>query len=234
MDTGLFPPLRLDQRTLSEQVYRLLLEAIVERRFKPGERLLLDELADQLKVSRTPVRDALARLAAEGLVEPLDRRGVRVAVLSADDLGQLYDLRLMCELYGVEKGLANLTDPLLGQMEAAEAECRRLHGSPDPSLRLATYLKDEELHRAIVGLARNPRLEDFYRRLNLSVQALRVGPTPIPPDQMQAVSHREHTAILAALRDRDLIRAKEAIRVHVTGALERTLLSLELSRREAV
>lgn len=232
MRPGTVPSLRIDNRTLRDQVYDVLLRAIVDRHIKPGERLLLDDLAAQLNVSRTPVRDALSRLAAEELIEPNDGRGFRVTVLNADDLAHLYDLRMMCEQYAVERGTRNLTDGLLASMREAADDCARLHGSHDPRDRLLTYLMDEEFHRTIVGLADNPRLVAFFARLNISVQALRVGPSPITPEEARRSVLVEHGAILAALEERDAVRAKEAIGAHISSALSRTLRSLELSQRE--
>ena len=117
------PPVGAEYKSLSEQVYGALLQAIVDRRIRPGERLVLDDLAAQSKVSRTPIRDALSRLAAEGLVQPYGRRGFCVTALSVDDMDNLYDLRLMCELYAVEKGIDTLSPQVLSRVETLAEEC---------------------------------------------------------------------------------------------------------------
>ncbi len=232
MEPGSVPALGIENRTLNEQVYDVLLRSIVDRHIKPGERLLLEALAAQLRVSRTPVRDALSRLAAEGLIEPHEGRGFRVTVLRAEDLRHIFDLRLMCERYAVAKGMGSLTGDLLSRMEETAAECARLHGSPEPADRLASYRKDEQFHCLIVGLAGNPRLVAFYRHLNISVQALRVGPSSLTPQEAQAFTVAEHAAILSALRERDPERAEAAVEAHITAALARALRSLALSHRE--
>ncbi len=222
------PPIGQEFHTLTQHVYKALLQAIADRKIKPGERLRLDGLAAQLKVSRTPIRDALSRLVAEGLVRPSGRRGLCVTRLAAEELIDLYDLRLMCELYAVEKGFENVTPDLLATLEKWAAEIVRVSGSPNPSDRLAQSLADREFHVLLLGLARNPRLMELYDRLNIHIHAVRVGPSPLTTEERRAVNAREHAAILAALRRRDLPSVKEALGRHILAARTRAIESLKL------
>ncbi|MCL5110705.1 MAG: GntR family transcriptional regulator [Chloroflexi bacterium] len=220
------PPVGQLFQSLSERVYWALVESIVQWRFQPGQRLVLEDLAEQLRVSRTPVRDALTRLATLGLVEPTGRRGFCVTVLTAGDLMYLYEMRLMCELFAVQKGLDNLTSSLLVQMEVEAAECARLNGSQDPADWLASLLHDRTLHGLLVNLALNPRLVTMYERLNVHIHGLRAGRRRISPEAVREVTEREHNALLAALRGGDRATAQEAITSHVTNARDRAIASL--------
>ncbi len=222
----------IDFRRLSEQVYTTLLQAIADHQIKPGERLVLDDLAAQLKVSRTPIRDALSRLAAEGLVQPNGRRGFSMTSLSARDLTHLYDLRLMCELHAVERGAATASDETLEKMQTAADEFARLSSSAgsDPTIRVLYTLRDREFHQLIVGLGQNPNLTDFFERLSIHIHSLRAGLGPDGPN-VPIANRAEHGAILQALRRRDTAAAKEATRIHLQNAEKRALAALQLEQQ---
>ncbi len=221
----------IDFHRLSEQVYTTLLQAIADHQIRPGERLVLDDLAARLKVSRTPIRDALSRLAAEGLVKPNGRRGFYMTSLSAQELTHLYDLRLMCELHAVEKGAATVPDGLLAKMRAAADEFARLTscGDPDPTVRVLYTLRDRELHQLIVDMAQNPHLTEFFKRLSIHIHSLRAGLGPDAPN-VPGANRSEHAAILEALQRRDREAAKEAARVHLQNAEKRALAALALEQ----
>ena len=203
------PPVGEGFRFLDGYVYDALLEAIVQRRLLPGDRLVLDDLAEQLKVSRTPVRDALSRLASEGLVARLGRRGFTITALSPEELAELYDLRLMCELYAVEKGMKDATSALLTEMTDAVEECVRFHESGN---RLAAMLSDREFHRLLVTLGRNERLTELVGRLNIHIQTLRAGASPIAGTMCELTGRPSISRSWRRIRAQDLDVARHAIR----------------------
>jgi DNA-binding GntR family transcriptional regulator len=222
------PPVGQQFRALNHHVYAAILQAITDRRIAPGERLRLDQLAAQLHVSRTPVRDALSRLVAQGLVQPAGRRGLSVTRLSPEDLDQLFDLRLMCELYALEKGVHRVSAILLREFRRSLDEIVRLSASSNPSDRLPQSMADRDFHARLVGLAGNPRLDQYYDDLNIHIHSVRVGPSLFTTRTRQAVNAREHEDILAALRRRHLAAAKAAVRRHIEGARRRAIESLKL------
>ncbi len=230
MSRTIVAALREDMRTLKEQVYDELLAAIIEQRVAPGERLTLEEIAGQLRVSRTPVRDALARLCAEGFVEPCGRRGFSVVQPSEEHLVELFDIRLMCELHAIRRGLGAVTPELLDRMEALAGECTRLARSLDPRDQRDRVFRDQELHQLIVSLSRNSHLRDLFARLGTHICALRAGPSPEPPAAMSRIYEDEHRLIIAALRLRDLAAAIAAVETHVNNSLARALASLALAK----
>jgi len=220
-------------QSLSQQVYAALFHAIANRRIRPGERLRLDTLAAELGVSRTPIRDALSRLAAEGLVRSTGRTALCVTQFGAEELTHLYDLRLMCELYALEKGFGAVTATTLEELERCSAELVRLGGSADPADRVGMSLADRKFHQLLVGLAKNPRLDEFYARLNIHIHGVRVGPSPLLPRTRAQVNATEHRAILRALRSKRLPAAREAVRIHIQNGLTRVIESLRLVEAEA-
>lgn len=213
-------------RSMSDQVYSALLEAIAERRIKPGERLVLDDLALQLKVSRTPIRDALSRLAGEGLVQPAGTRGFCVTRLDAVQLDHLYDLRVMCETYAIEVGIAHVTPELLLRMDELARSNARMDDPVDHSGELARRLADREFHLLIVGLGRNPELLALFKRLNIHIHALRAGPTLETLAERTEINLTEHAAIISALRQGDAAEARQLARSHILNAKHRLMASL--------
>jgi DNA-binding GntR family transcriptional regulator len=226
--TSSVPQVGQQFQSLSQQVYAALLNAIAHRNIRPGERLRLDRLAAELGVSRTPIRDALSRLAAEGLVQPAGRTALRVTQLGAQDLAHLYDLRLMCELYALSKGFEDPTPGLIEQLERCSTELVRMGRSTSPDSRVAMALADRQFHLLLVGLARNPQLNEFYARLNIHIHGIRVGPSPMLPRARGSVNAREHNAIIQALRSKKLDAAREALSAHIHNGMARAIESLRL------
>ncbi len=219
-------PIGDDFRRLSEHVYTIILQGIADHQIRPGERLVLDDLATQLNVSRTPIRDALSRLTAEGLVQPRGRRGLYMTSLTAGELRNLYELRRMCELFAVEKGTAAASDGIIDGMEAAAAEFTRLANSDDHTARVSYTLQDREFHRLLVSLADNPALSDFFERLSIHTHSLRAGLGPNAPAIPRA-NQIEHAAILEGLRKGDTAATVKATGTHLINAESRAVAALE-------
>jgi DNA-binding GntR family transcriptional regulator len=232
MTTLVVPSVGAGFRSLTDQVYAALLEAITERRFQDGQRLVLDDLAERLEVSRTPVRVALTRLEAEGLVQPAGRMGYRVVGHTPEALRDLYDVRLMCECFAVERGIENVTPGFLEQLDEVIIKPGRagLSGSKE---RLAQVLRDGQFHQRIVELARNPALTEIYRKLNSHIHGMRVGPLTMAPEAQAATNNAEHAAIIAALRRKDPAASRQAIADHIAKAARRAVASMELARQAA-
>jgi len=219
-------------QSLSQQVYTAILHAIANRQIRPGERLRLDSLAADLGVSRTPIRDALSRLAAEGLVQGAGRTALCVTRLGAEELAHLYELRLMCELFALSKGFGAVTPALLDELESCLEEMVRYCKSTDPDDRIPMSFADRTFHLLLVGLARNPRLTEFYARLNVHIHTIRVGPSPTPPQARARINAKEHTAIIRALRAKRLEAARNALSTHIHRGLARAIESLRLLEAE--
>ena len=100
---------RPDVQSVEEVVTNALREAILSGELRPGDRLLQEQLAEQLRVSRIPLRDALRRLEAEGLVRIGPRRGAEVTSLTPSDVKEIYDLRIKLETELLEAAIAALT-----------------------------------------------------------------------------------------------------------------------------
>jgi len=210
------PPVApLRRRRLVDDATQTLRGAILDGRFTAGARLRQTDLADQLAISRTPVREALGRLQHEGLVELLPGGGVRVAVLALEEAAELYDLREVLD------GLA----ARLAAQRAAPASFARLEKSLD---RMAQCLARNDanqwfgahvaFHEEIFRASGNARLIALSAMVRLSIQ--RFHPVLLRTPHRLADADREHRGIHAAIVAGDGERAELLARAHIAGAKE--------------
>ncbi len=223
MDEATFP--HIDHTALSEKVYLILRTKILKHELKFGEKLLIDEIASQLGVSRTPVKDAVNRLALEGLVEKVPRRGTFVTALTARDVVELLDLRLLLELYAAEKVLEQgRVELLLPEMRRCMANIDKAANSEHPDY--DAYMSwNRDLHLALIRLAGNNRLLQMYKSLNIHLQVARVHYAHSVEDVSQ--TQQEHKAIYEAFQNGDWEQVKEAITTHINNVRTTVLRTLE-------
>jgi DNA-binding GntR family transcriptional regulator len=208
---------RIEHPNLTDRVYGVLKERILSQEIEVGTRLRDEELAAQLGVSRTPVREALMYLSQEGLVEVYPRSGTRVRTFTEEDIEEIFEVRTALETLAVRKAAARLKPPqverLRGLWEGAEQALA--NGDPAPALTL-----DRELHRLILEESGNGRLKEIMARLNDYVALFRNLGARTP-------DHRGYTAelpeILSALEQRDAEGAAVALARHIQLAKEQTL-----------
>ncbi|MGH2352844.1 MAG: GntR family transcriptional regulator [Chloroflexota bacterium] len=216
-----------ERSDLAGRCYARIRDGILRRRFLPGERLAPDALARELGVSRTPIQDALKRLALEGLVEISPRRGTVVTRVTAKDVAELADLRLMIEVHaaGVAVVRATPADTDAMRRQVARLDDVLAHGEARPGF--DEWLPaNAHLHRFLVQLAGNDQLLKLYDRLNLDVRVLRVfsgwGLSPLRQFQ------EEHRQMLRAFEARDAAALQGVLRTHIAQATERVQATLQL------
>ncbi len=212
----------LSHANINEKVYDLLRERILSKAFAPGQRLNVREIGDQLGVSRTPLKDALSRLAAEGLIEIRPRSGTYVTAPTLNDIEDLLDVRRVLEERAVELALQRVGPAELAHMRAIVAELRELVSQPDWGPIYQRHVElDRELHRLIVSSSGNDQLRRVWEQVSVHVQIarMRYRSASSQLDQAQA----EHEALLAAFERGDVEGAQGAIRQHIarTGDLLR-------------
>jgi DNA-binding GntR family transcriptional regulator len=202
--------------------YSRLLEAIDNGSYRPGARLIETELADRLDVSRTPVRQALSRLEAEGIAARDERGGLVVASLDYDQLGELYEVREMAEALAAKLAARHASPAEIDILnELVEADRARLDDAA--ALALSNRVFHQQLHRASHNRYLIRALDSMRRSL-----ALLSGTTLASPGRGPA-SIDEHAAIVAAIAARDEDAAEAAARSHIVNAL-RTRLRIEADR----
>jgi len=215
----------IDHTALSDKVYEALKKKILERELKPGDKVQVDEVAHQLGVSRTPVKDALNRLALEGLIDKVARRGTFVSTMSAQDVDELFDLRLLMESYAAEKILEkDKANSFLADIRQCMANIDRIAQDDDPDY--DAYLAwNRDLHLSLIKLADNNRLLQMYESLNIPIQVARVHYLHSVESVTQ--TQQEHQAIYQAFESRDVEQVKQAIATHINSVRDAVLMSIE-------
>jgi DNA-binding GntR family transcriptional regulator len=207
---------RLPRSRASDSVFDLLREKILGRGFRPGDRLDVRALADQLGVSATPVKDAVTRLAAAGLVEIRPRSGTFVAELAPDAVAETFEIRRALECLAAERVVSRLTPALLARFEAIiEAMERPVASERD---RAEHERKNVELHTLLVEASSNRRLAELYCSLNAHLTIARIHSRRRPDDTRLDQERREHRAILEALAARDASALVTALDRHIRRA----------------
>jgi DNA-binding GntR family transcriptional regulator len=202
----------LQRVELNEQVYETVRELLLSDQVKPGQRLSLNQIAEDLSVSRSPVHHALTRLVGDGLISVEPRRGYFVRPLTAAAAVHAYDVRQALELAAAESGIGVVSvERLAGLRQAMEPTLAALDGNRLVDKR-GYMLANQEFHRVLVGLADNPLLSSIYAQLAVNLLMERIlGPGE--PD-VGGVAE-EHLRIVEAFERADLAAAREAIRDHV-------------------
>lgn len=206
--------IKLEVQSLGDRVVHQLLDHLLSGHLEPGSRLREVELAARLGVSRTPVREALARLARDGLVELLPNRGAIVRQLGADELRHIYQLREALEGLAAELACEHCTPDDLARLRTLFDAA----GARDADFAAACRRVDQELHRLIAARSGNPVLAQEIRRFHDLVQLVRERVDDVSGALDQALA--EHRAILAALERCRPAEARAAMTAHIRHALE--------------
>jgi DNA-binding GntR family transcriptional regulator len=214
----------INKQPLNQQIEMALKEEIFSGRLKPGQRVSIEELARQVGTSFTPVRDAVKRLSAIGMMKVFPRKEVRVEQLDAQRLSDLFEIRIALETIAIQSAVKLIPDDELSRAEKLLVEGQRnLQESNDPTL-----LREHDglVHRLILEHCDNGLLPSMLSGVfDLCMWAHR-SVIRIEPDVMdQGVL--EHLAILRALRSRRVAHAKRALVDHLKKTLKRTLQNYE-------
>ena len=201
---------------LVDEVHDVLVDMVMNRLVDAGTRLNIDALARTLTVSPTPVREALARMEAEGLVTKEPRRGYLVArVIGIEELRSMIDFRLLIEPAGAAAAAERRTDA----DAAALVEFARSGGSGDngAAANRLDMIYDAKFHDTIAALSGNPWLRESLARLRSHLHMYRL----YHHAHQAAATTPEHVVIAEAIAEGDADAAAEAMRTHLHTAMRR-------------
>ncbi len=213
---------------LNQVVYQLLRERILRYDFAPGQHLDLTELESSLQISRTPLKNALTRLEAEGLVEIQPRRGTFVAPVNASKLDEAYKIRSAFELYVALCLFKYLTPEDYAFFDQTRAALDQLAeaGSLNWDGVIFEYLRlDQELHERFVVRGGTARMAQLYQQMNVHMQVARIVSRYQPRD-FDAI-HFEHQQVFAALDERSSDRLSAALLNHLEASRLRALKRIQ-------
>lgn len=205
---------KIHRTDLADEVYRVLRDRIFTDVLRPGEKIRPEDTAQELGVSRTPVVEAINRLAEQGLVVLQPHRGTFVSDLSLERVIALFDVRLMMEEFGARAGLARANGNDIERLRSYLSDEAALMRGDSVTDYLAWLRLNRQFHQAGVDLAANPILSEMHARLNLDIvmaRAFRLATLRSPRDV-----HAEHMRILRGYEDRDEAALLAAVRTHLT------------------
>lgn len=212
--TAAMPRLRdVTRRTAQEQVVENLRHAILGGVLEAGTPLVLSELSDRLGVSRTPIREAMRDLAAEGLVDFDSYRSAVVHTPTVDEAREIYELRLTLDPLAARKAIVQITNE---ELDAAGAMCREMSETDD----VGRWVElNREFHGLLLDAARSPRLTRIITGLRNSA-AIQVALSLKDSSSEIERSNHDHEEILAAFRERDAEQAEALTVRHLRRTLE--------------
>ncbi len=213
---------QLERSSTSGRIVELLRRQIASQELEPGERLLEVDLARRLGVSRSPVREALAQLALEGLVESVPYRGTFVRRLDPSRFRQLNDFRLALEEFAVRHLAQSLDEQGLKRIRDATAALARRAKAGDFD---GAIQADLELHDLLIELTGNQPLRHAYRSL-LNEIRLYIRLTSKHYGSIGELAS-EHVELIEALRDKRVDEAVRAMRRHIEHGLDGALADLD-------
>lgn len=199
-----------------EKAYRALREGIFSGQLAPGDRLKEREICDRLAVSRTPVREALRRLEADGLVRLEPRRGGVVTELDLDEANEIFSLGAVLESFAARQAASRATPADLARLDKLVADMGRLVTRGAHDLRAQYMSLDNELHGTILELAGNRYLVAMLRQ-TVGLPVLVRAFTGYSTEDLER-SHQQHQTIVEALHAGDPDWAEAAMRCHILMA----------------
>jgi DNA-binding GntR family transcriptional regulator len=214
MERKALVPIKLDNyKPLRELVFESLREAIINRQLEPGERMMEIQLAEEMGVSRTPVREAIRKLELEGLVVMVPRKGAYVAGLSLKDVAEVFEMRRALEGLASELAADRITDDELDNLERYLVKIADDIERGDLNQVVET---DTDFHTLLYQASRNQRLTQSISNLREHIQRFRTTSLSNPGRMKEALE--EHRKIVEAISSRDGEAARRLAQEHIENA----------------
>ena len=205
----------IPRAALHEQVANRLRQMLVENHIPPGAKLNERELSEVLHVSRTPLREAIKMLAAEGLVELLPNRGAIAVELTEADVQNTFEVMAGLEAQSGELAAQRINDTELLEIKAMHYEMLAAYTRRDLP---AYYRLNAAIHNAINAAAKNPVLTATYNQVNARLQALRFRSNQ--DGEKWKAAMKEHELMIDALIARDPVAMRAVLATHLITKLD--------------
>ncbi len=207
----------INRSTMREEVYNTLLNWITEGELHPGEKLLDKDVAKNLGVSRTPVREAFRRLEDKGLLETSAARWTRVSPMSLNEADRIYPIICKLEELVISFCITKLTDADFNQLDKANKELALAIRLGEP---VNASHADYRFHEILIEKSNNPYLMDILKDLKVVFRRLEVYYFSGCISAFESV--HEHEQLLGALRERNSENAQKLIRLNWENSIKRT------------
>jgi len=215
------------RQSLHSWLVEHLHEMLLEGELKPGEKINEQALCVRFNVSRTPLREAMKVLASEGLVQLLPNRGAVVALISRDEIDELFPIMGALEALAGELACANASDDDIAGMRSMHNNMVEHFRNQDP----VAYIKlNRDIHNKFFAFAANPSLSAMYQSLMIRIHSVRYVAKKSPERWQQAVE--DHQRMMVAFENRDGPLLAAILRIHLRHKAEmvrESLLELDLA-----
>lgn len=223
---GHLQPIKLDSyKPLRELVCENIRQAIIDGTFSPGERLMEIQLADEMGVSRTPVREAIRKLELEGFVVMIPRRGTYVADISIRDITEIYEMRTCLDVLSAGLAAERITDEELEALNRLLVEIGQYIAENNMEKIVEA---DTAFHDILYQASRNERLRSIINNLREQLTGIRGRSMSYPGRLVETMD--EHRALVDSIAARDVERAQNAARVHIENAEHTLMKSLTMAK----
>lgn len=203
-----------EYKTMQEIIHDTIKQRIITGEYTPGMRLIANDLAEELSVSRMPVREALTRLASTGLVELIPHKGAIVNELTAEDYVEIFHIRSVLEGLATRLACPNLTDDDLRKMREANGQIRTMIDEDDVQFQQVNRI----FHSTIWQRTNSKRLSALLSNLYSEAAQYR-HIMVIMPGRLKEICE-EHEQVLNALDRRDAEKAEQFVREHYENTLQ--------------
>ena len=218
-------------RTLSDQVADQLRQAILLGQLKPGQRIIEQEIAEALALSRGPVRDALRILQNERLIVINPYRGASVAKLTLRDSEEIYSLRLALEVLALRHAIENASDGQIGQLtDVIDRMVAHLQGAERSHAELIDT--DLDFHQTLVRISGHSRVMSAWSALRGQVSLLMLSHEVLEGLDMSEIAVTWHRQLVDEMLRRDAPAAEETLRKHLARSYEATVLAIQRDGRQ--
>lgn len=202
--------------TLADRAYREIKQAIIQSKFLPGEPLPEETIASMLGISRTPLRNAITRLAHDGLVEIEKGKIARVAVITQKDCEDFLKLRKVLEVFSAREAVPYVTDDFIKTLEEMMVEQKKAIADKD----FYRYIElDVLFHEAIAQHSQNQKLLTFIQQINNQLHRYLILSGTLEDSVDEA--NLEHVEIIEAFKIRDAVKAGETMQKHIENVEKR-------------
>lgn len=213
----------ISNNRLVDQIYELIKSRIIDGEIKQGSRIEVKKLAIEFDVSESPVRSAVDKLVSDELVQVIPRRGYFAIQLDQGKLEEIHDVRLMFELYAIDKCIANKRGRE-GFQEIYNVLERRSKESKNRKRVEESLELDKRLHLEIIKNCNNNKVQKFFLQIYDLIQLCQSI-----KDQDDQEVFQEHLAILESLLDGNETEAKKRLIVHLENAKSRNMEALKIT-----
>lgn len=202
----------MEHLSLKESAYRIIKEKLLNLEYEPGSRIREDLLAQEISMSRTPVREAINQLSAEGLVNNIPRKGIFVIQLTSEEIRDFLDIREALETLAIENCIKKIDQK---QFEGLENILKDFAAALSKDNFKKCNTLDSKFHLEIAKVSNNKKLIEFLGEIEDFMHIARAIEKKAQPKIKNELTLKEHKAILEAVKSKNTENAREAIRINI-------------------